>query len=382
MNLTDEQRNVRDLARRFAEDVIRPASVAADQEQKLPLEVIRQGWELGLTNLSLPVEFGGNGLPLVDQCIVVEELAWGCAGITTSLAANDLAMTPVVLGASDALKKQYLAPLAEEPTLAAFALTEPSAGSDVAGLRTVARRSAGGNGYSISGAKQFISNGSHAEWYVVFAKTAPDAGHRGISAFVVPREVGVVVDRKEDKLGQRASDTAGLSFDAVEIPAENLIGEENQGFYLAMQTLDRTRPTVAAASVGITRAALEHARDYAREREQFGQPITEFQAIQFLLADMATELAAARLLTEEAARLMDEGAEGATLMSSHAKRFAADAAMTASLNAVQIFGGYGYTKDYPVEKLMRDAKLMQIYEGTAQVQRVVIARQLLAGAVV
>jgi acyl-CoA dehydrogenase len=192
----------------------------------------------------------------------------------------------------------------------------------------------------------------------------------------------VVVDGKEDKLGQRASDTAGLSFDAVEVPAENLIGEENQGFYLAMQTLDRTRPTVAAASVGIARAALEHARDYAREREQFGQPIAEFQAIQFLLADMATDVAASRLLTQEAARLMDEGAENATLMSSHAKRFAADAAMNASLNAVQIFGGYGYTKDYPVEKLMRDAKLMQIYEGTAQVQRLVIARQVLAGAAV
>jgi acyl-CoA dehydrogenase len=382
MNLTDEQRNVRDLARRFAEDVIRPAAVAADREQKLPLDVMRQGWELGLTNLSLPAELGGNGLPLVDQCIVVEELAWGCAGITTSLAANDLAMTPVVLGASDALKKRYLAPLAEEPTLAAFALTEPSAGSDVAGLRTVARRSASGNGYSISGAKQFISNGSHAAWYVVFAKTDPNARHRGISAFVVPREAGVVVDRKEDKLGQRASDTAGLSFDAVEVPAENLIGEENQGFYLAMQTLDRTRPTVAAASVGIARAALEHARDYAREREQFGQPIAEFQAIQFLLADMATDVAASRLLTHEAARLMDEGAENATLMSSHAKRFAADGAMNASLNAVQIFGGYGYTKDYPVEKLMRDAKLMQIYEGTAQVQRLVIARQVLAGAAV
>jgi len=382
MHLTDEQRDVRDLARRFAEDVIRPAAVAADRDQTLPLDVITKGWELGLTNLSLPVGLGGNGLPLVDQCVVAEELAWGCAGITTSLAANDLAMTPVLLGASDALKKRYLAPLAEAPTLAAFALTEPSAGSDVAGLRTVARRTAGGHGYSISGAKQFISNGSHAEWYVVFAKTDPAAGHKGISAFIVPRAAGVVVDRKEDKLGQRASDTAGLSFDAVEVPAENLIGQEGHGFYLAMETLDRTRPTVAAASVGIARAALEHARDYARQREQFGQPIAALQGIQFLLADMATEVAAARLLTHEAARLTDNGAEDASLMSSHAKRFAADAAMSASVNAVQIFGGYGYTKDYPVEKLMRDAKLMQIYEGTAQVQRVVIARRVLAGAVV
>ncbi len=382
MDMTDQQRDVRDLARRFAQDIIRPAAVAADREQKLPLDVMKKGWEVGLTNLSLPVELGGNGLPSTDQCIVVEELAWGCAGITTSLAANDLAMTPVVLGASDDLKRRYLAPLAEAPTLAAFALTEPSAGSDVAGLRTIARRTAGGNGYSLSGSKQFISNGSHADWYVVFAKTDPDAGHKGMSAFIVPRDAGVVVDHKEDKLGQRASDTAGLSFDSVEIPAENLIGQEGQGFYLAMQTLDRTRPTVAAASLGIARAALEHARDYAREREQFGQPIAEFQGVQFLLADMATELAAARLLTHEAAGLTDEGSEGATLMSSHAKRFAADAAMSATLNAVQIFGGYGYTKDYPVEKLLRDAKLMQIYEGTAQVQRVVIARRVLAGAAV
>jgi acyl-CoA dehydrogenase len=382
MYMTDQQRDVRDLARRFAQDIIRPAAAAADRDQKLPLDVMKKGWEVGLTNLSLPVELGGNGLPSVDQSIIAEELAWGCAGITTSLAANDLAMTPVLLGGSDELKQRYLKPLAEAPTLAAFALTEPSAGSDVAGLRTIARRTAGGNGYALSGSKQFISNGSHADWYVVFAKTDPDAGHKGMSAFIVPRDAGVVVDHKEDKLGQRASDTAGLSFDSVEIPADHLIGQDGQGFYLAMQTLDRTRPTVAAASVGIARAALEYARDYACEREQFGQPIADFQGVQFLLADMATELAAARLLTREAARLKDEGSEGATLMSSHAKRFAADAAMSATLNAVQIFGGYGYTKDYPVEKLLRDAKLMQIYEGTAQVQRVVIARRVLAGAAV
>jgi acyl-CoA dehydrogenase len=244
----------------------------------------------------------------------------------------------------------------------------------------VAKRTRGGAGYTLNGSKVFITNGSHASWYVVFAKTDPDAGHKGISAFVVPREAGVVVDRNEDKLGQRASDTAGLSFDEVQIPAENLIGAEGQGFYIAMQTFDRTRPSVATASVGIARAALEYARDYALEREQFGKPIAELQAIQFLLADIATDVAASRLLTFEAASMVDRGAEGSSLMSSHAKRFAADAAMNASLNAVQIFGGYGYTKDYPVEKLFRDAKLMQIYEGTAQIQRVVIARHILSGA--
>jgi len=382
VELSDDQLAIRDLARRFAAEVIRPAAVQADREQKLPMDVMRKGWEVGLTNLSLPVSLGGNGLSLLDQSIVAEELAWGCSGMTTSLAANDLAMTPVLLGASDTLKQRYLAPLAEQPLLGAFALTEPSAGSDVASLRTTARPTDGGAGYTITGSKQFISNGSHADWYVVFAKTDPEAGHKGISAFLVPRDAGVVVDRKEDKLGQRASDTAGLSFDGVEIPAENRIGKEGQGFYLAMQTLDHTRPTVAASSVGIARAALEHSRDYAHERVQFDHPIAELQAIQFLIADMATDVAASRLLTREAADMMDRRLEGGTLMASHAKRFAADAAMNAAVNAVQIFGGYGYTKDYPVEKLLRDAKLMQIYEGTAQVQRVVIARRVLSGATV
>jgi acyl-CoA dehydrogenase len=378
--LTDEQLNIRDLAGRFATEEMRPRAAAADRDQTLPLDLVNKGWALGLTNLSLPRKFGGSELSSLDHVIVGEELAWGCAGMMTSLAANDLAMTPVLIGASDALKAKYLAPLAEEPLLASFALTEPSAGSDVAGLRMVAKRTRGGAGYTLNGSKVFITNGSHASWYVVFAKTDPDAGHKGISAFVVPREAGVVVDRKEDKLGQRASDTAGLSFDEVQIPAENLIGAEGQGFYIAMQTFDRTRPSVATASVGIARAALEYARDYALEREQFGKPIAELQAIQFLLADIATDVAASRLLTFEAASMVDRGAEGSSLMSSHAKRFAADAAMNASLNAVQIFGGYGYTKDYPVEKLFRDAKLMQIYEGTAQIQRVVIARHILSGA--
>jgi acyl-CoA dehydrogenase len=233
-----------------------------------------------------------------------------------------------------------------------------------------------GAGYTISGSKCFITNGGHAEFFTVFAKTDPDAGHRGISCFIVPREAGVVVDGHEDKMGQRASNTASVSFADVEIPADHRIGEENEGFRIAMTTLDHTRPSVAAMATGIARAAFEFALDYARERVQFGVPIAAHQAIQFLLADMATDIEAARLLAWKSAVLVDRG-ERATLVSSHAKRFAADIAMRVTTDAVQVYGGYGYIKDYPVEKLMRDAKVMQLYEGTAQIQRLVIAREIL-----
>ena len=256
--------------------------------------------------------------------------------------------------------------------LASFCLTEPEAGSDVSGMRTTAVRK--GDKYVLNGTKVFITNGSHADWYTVYAKTDKDAGHRGISAFVVPRDAGVVVDKKEDKLGQRASDTAMVSFNDVEIPADHLLGEENKGFKLAMMTLDRTRPGVAAAATGVARAAFEFARDYSKERVQFGVPIAMHQAIQFMIADMATKVEASRLLTWQSASLLDQGRSN-TLASSHAKRFAADSAMEVTTDAVQVYGGYGFIKDYPVEKLMRDAKIMQLYEGTSQIQRLVIARE-------
>jgi acyl-CoA dehydrogenase len=241
-------------------------------------------------------------------------------------------------------------------------------------MRTTAVKK--GDKYVINGTKCFITNGSHASWYTVYAKTDKEAGHRGISAFVVPRDAGVVVDKKEDKLGQRASDTAMISFNDVEIPAANLLGEENKGFKLAMMTLDRTRPGVSAMAVGIGQAAFEYARDYSKERVQFGVPIAMHQAIQFMIADMATKVEAARLLTWKSAALLDQG-ERNTLASSHAKRFAADAAMEITVDAVQVYGGYGFIKEYPVEKLMRDAKIMQLYEGTSQIQRLVIAREVL-----
>jgi acyl-CoA dehydrogenase len=264
--------------------------------------------------------------------------------------------------------------LTEAPRLASFCLTEPDAGSDVSGMRTRAVRK--GDRYVIRGQKCFITNGGHADWFTVYAKTDPDAGHRGISAFVVDKDDTVIVDKKEDKMGQRASNTATITFNDTEVPAENLLGAENKGFKIAMATLDRTRPGVAAMAVGIARAAFEFAVNYSKERVQFGVPIAMHQAIQFMIADMATDIEAARLLTWQSAVMLDQRRRN-TLQSSHAKRFAADTAMKVTTDAVQIYGGYGFIKDYPVEKLMRDAKIMQLYEGTSQIQRLVIARETL-----
>ena len=373
--LTDEQKDIRQLAHDFAEKEIRPVAWELDKDSTFPSEIIEQAWELGLMNSHIPEEYGGPGLDYLTGCLIEEELGWGCSGIGTSLMCNGLAAAPVGIGASDELKKQYLGMLTEEPKLASFCLTEPDAGSDVSGMRTSAVKK--GDKYVINGTKCFITNGSHAAWYTVYAKTDKEAGHRGISAFIVPRDAdGVVVDKKEDKLGQRASDTAMISFNDVEIPADHLIGEENKGFKLAMMTLDRTRPGVSAMAVGIAQAAFEFARDYAKERVQFGVPIAMHQAIQFMIADMATKIEAARLLTWKSGVELDQGKRN-TLVSSHAKRFAADTAMEVTVDAVQVYGGYGFIKEYPVEKLMRDAKIMQLYEGTSQIQRLVIAREVL-----
>jgi acyl-CoA dehydrogenase len=310
----------------------------------------------------------------MDEVLIEEELGWGCSGIGTSISCNGLASAPVVLGGSEQIKKTYLGMLTEAPKLASFCLTEPDAGSDVSGMRTRAVKQ--GDKYLINGSKTFITNGGYADWYTVYAKTDPDAGHRGISAFVVPRDAGVVVDKHEDKMGQRASDTSAITFNDVEVPAANLLGEENHGFKLAMMTLDRTRPGVAAMAIGIARAALEFAIEYSKERVQFGVPIAMHQAIQFIIADMATKVHVGRLATWNSAVLLDQGKPN-TLESSHAKRFAADSAMEVTTDAVQVYGGYGFIKDYPVEKLMRDAKIMQLYEGTSQIQRLVIARETL-----
>ena len=372
--LTEQQRNIRELAHDFAEKEIRPVAWEYDRDATWPERIISQAWEVGLMNSQLPEKYGGAGASYLDGVLIGEELAWGCAAIATTLGINELAAAPVRLGGSEKVKAEYLGMLTEEPKLASFCLTEPEAGSDVSAMRTSAVRR--GDKYVINGSKVFISNGGHADWYTVYAKTDKDAGHRGISAFVVPRDDTVTVDKHEDKMGLRASNTAAISFNETEVPAENLLGDENHGFKLAMMTLDRSRPGVAAMATGIARAAFEFATEYSKQRVQFGVPIAMHQGIQFMIADMATEIEAARLLTWQSAALLDQGKRN-TLQSSHAKRFAADTAMKVATDAVQIYGGYGFIKDYPVEKLMRDAKIMQLYEGTSQIQRLVIAREIL-----
>jgi acyl-CoA dehydrogenase len=376
LTLTDEQKDLRDLAHSFAEKDIRKVAWDYDRDGTWPQDIIEKAWEIGLMNTHVAEEYGGPGLDYLSGCLIEEEMGWGCSGIGTSLMANGLASAPVGLGGSVEVKKKYLGMLTEAPRLASFCLTEPDAGSDVSGMKTTATKK--GDKYVINGSKCFITNGGYADWFTVYAKTDRDAGHRGISAFVVPKDDTVTVDKKEDKLGQRASNTATITFNETEIPAENLLGEENHGFKLAMMTLDRTRPGVAAMAVGIGRAALEFASDYSKERVQFGVPIAMHQAVAFMIADMATKVEAARLLVWQSAVLLDQGHRN-TLAASHAKRFAADSAMEVATDAVQVYGGYGFIKEYPVEKLMRDAKIMQLYEGTSQIQRLVIAKELLMG---
>ncbi len=372
--LTDEQQSICELAHDFAEKEMRPVAWEYDRDGTWPQAILEKAWELGLMNSFLPVEYGGPGLGVFDGVLIGEEIAWGCSGIGTSLSCNKLASTPILLAASERLKKDYLGRLSDGPLLASFCLTEPDAGSDVSGMKTTAVRK--GDKWVINGSKCFITNGEYANWYTVYAKTDKDAGHRGISCFIVPRDAGVTVDKHEDKMGQRASNTATITFNDVEIPLDHLVGEENKGFKIAMMTLDHTRPGVAGMATGVARAALEFAVDYSKERVQFGVPIAMHQAIQFIIADMATKVYLARLATWQSAVLIDQGKRN-TIESSHAKRFAGDIAMEVTTDAVQVYGGYGFIKDYPVEKLMRDAKILQLYEGTAQIQRLVIARETL-----
>ena len=374
--LTDEQKDLREMAHNFSEKEIRKVAWEYDKEGDWPQDVIEKAWEVGLMNTHVPAEYGGPGLDYLSGCLIEEELAWGCSGIATSIGANGLAGAPVALGGSESVKKEYLGMLTEEVKLASFCLTEPDAGSDVSGMKTTATKQ--GDKWVINGSKCFITNGGYADWYTVYAKTDKDAGHRGISAFVVPRDDTVIIDKKEDKMGQRASNTATVTFNETEIPVGNLLGEENKGFKLAMMTLDRTRPGVGAMATGIARAAFEFACEYSKERQQFGVPIAMHQAIAFMIADMATKVEASRLLTWQSASLLDNGLRN-TLAAAHAKRFASDSCMEVAVDAVQVYGGYGFIKDYPVEKLMRDAKIMQLYEGTSQIQRLVIAKEVLMG---
>src|SRR5688572_792005 len=361
--LTDEQKALRHLAREFAENEIRPKAAEYDEHSTHPVDIIQKAHEIGLMNPHVPEEHGGLGLPGFEGMLIGEELSWGCAGIAVSIVANTLGAGPVLLAGTDEQKREWLPPLLEEPIVCSFGLSEPDAGSDVARIKTTAERR--GDEYVLNGSKTFITNAGHAAWTVVFAKTDASKGHRGLSAFIVPMDSpGVTVEKHLDKMGQRATDTSAFSLQEVVVPAANRIGEEGDGFKIAMLTLDFTRPGTAAGAVGVAQAAFDFAVEYAKERVTFDVPIAMHQGVNFLVADMATEIEAARLLVWQAAWMLDSGyGRKATLYSSFAKRFAADTAMKVTTDAVQIFGGYGYIKEYPVEKLMRDAKLFQIYEA-------------------
>lgn len=375
--LSDDHQAFRDLAHDFAANEVRPAAAHYDQTMKYPWEVIRKAHELGLMNTHVPEEYGGMGLGAFPGALISEELAWGCTGIGTALEANGLALAPVLLGASHELKQKYVAPMMEEPRMAAYAVTEPGAGSDVAGMATTAVRK--GDKYILNGSKMWITNAGVADWYFVVAYTDRSSKHKGMTAFIVEKDwAGVEVGKKEINLGQRCSDTRGISFTDVEVPVENVIGVEGKGWLLAMGAFDHTRPLVASAAVGLARASMEYAIDYALERKSMGKPIAQHQAISFMIADMAKDIEAARLLVWKAAWTADQGRPNTTL-ASMAKAFAADAAHRIASDAVQIFGGYGFNTEYPVEKLLRDSKIFQIYEGTSQIQRLIIARNVLAG---
>jgi acyl-CoA dehydrogenase len=372
--LGDELLSLQETARRFADEEIIPVAARYDVSGEFPYEILRKAWELGLSHMLIPEDNGGVGLSLVAACVAVEEISRGCSGMTTSIISHDLGLTPILVGGSEDQKREWLTPCTEEFKVFAFCLSEPGAGSDVAGMQLHAEKD--GDDYVLNGTKAWITNGGVADLYTVFATLDRSKRHAGITAFVLARDTpGLTPGKKEDKMGQRASDTCVIHFDDVRIPARQRLGAEGEGFKIAMATLDRTRPLIGALATGIARRALEESLAYSKERKAFGQAIGEFQAVQFMLADMAKDIEASRLLTLQSAWLLDQG-RSASKQSSMAKCFATDAAMKATTDAVQIFGGNGYTKEYPVEKLMRDAKLMQIYEGTNQIQRVVIAREL------
>ena len=374
--LTTEQKELQKLAFTFARDVVRPAAPHHDESGDWPDAVMKQAWELGLVNAHSPESVGGLGLGTFEGVLIDEELGWGCTGIATAMTANTLAQTPIIVAGTDEQKKKWLGRFAEAPLLCSYAVTEPGAGSDVAGIKTVAVKK--GNEYVINGTKMWITGAGHANWFFVLAKTDATAGHKGMSGFIVDASLpGVIVGKKENNMGQRASDTRAVTFEDVVIPADCLLGNEGEGFKIAMKAFDHTRPLVAAAAVGLGRAAMEHAINYAKERKAFGGPISLFQGVSFMIPDMATKVEASRLLVWKAGAEIDAGRRN-TMIAAMAKRFAADSAMEIAVDAVQVFGGNGFNREYPVEKLMRDAKIMQIYEGTSQIQRVIIGRELFA----
>lgn len=373
--LTEEQKALQELAREFALKEMRPQAAKYDKGGEFPEEIIQKAFEAGFVTCNIPEKFGGGGLKDFDMALISEELSAGCAGMFTTIMASSLAFTPLILFGTEEQKEKFLTPFTKKQSLAAFCLTEREAGSDAGALKTKAEKA--GPEYVINGSKCFITNGGIASLYVVFANTEPEKGARGISAFIVPRDTpGITIGKEEDKMGHRASNTVELFFDGVRVPEENLLGKEKMGFIMAMKTLDKTRAFVGAAGVGVAKAAMEYAIDYAKTRVQFGKPIAVFQNTSFKIAQMAMDIQAARHLVWHAAWLMDQGLPCGK-ESAMAKCFASDVAMRVTTEALQIFGGYGYMRDYPMEKLMRDAKLLQIYEGTNEIQRWIISREII-----
>ena len=375
--LTDDQRAIRDLARKLSRERIAPHAARYDEAEAYPEDSMRAILESGLFGIWVPEEYGGNDLGCLALSLVAEEIAWACAATATQYLDQPLGGLPILLAGTAEQKKKYLPRLATGELLAAYSLSEPGAGSDAAGLKTIAARK--GDRYVLNGSKQWCTNGDHADVITVFATVDPTKRAKGVTAFLVEKGMpGFAVGKKEKKMGIRASPTVALHFTDCEVPVEQRLGAEGDGFTLAMRTLDMTRPATGAMAVGIGQAALDAAVGYAKERQQFGQAIASFQGIQFMLADMAMLVHSARLMVHHAARQVDAGITGNTYEASMAKCWAADAAMKVATDAIQVLGGYGYTREFPVERFFRDAKIMQIYEGTSQIQRVVIARELLA----
>jgi alkylation response protein AidB-like acyl-CoA dehydrogenase len=378
INLTDEQRQFRAALRQFCEDKIAPRAAEVDRNAEYPWDNYEAIKNMELPALGVPAEYGGAGADHVTQAIMVEELSRVCASTSLIVLISKLGMIPVMRWGSEELKREYLPRLATGDIQCSYCLSEPDAGSDVASMKTRAVRD--GDSYVLSGSKYWITNAGISDTYTVFAKTDPDGGHRGISCFLVEKSwAGFRIGKLEEKLGVRGSPTGEVILDEVRVPASHRIGEEGQGFYIAMATLDRSRPTIGAQAVGIAQGAIDYAAGYLKQRQQFGKPIAEFQGLQFMLADMALKTEAARALVHKACAMVDEDDPHGelTVTGAMAKCFASDVAMEVTTNAVQLLGGYGYTKEFPVERYMRDAKITQIYEGTNQIQRVVIAKRLL-----
>lgn len=373
-NFTQDQKDIVDTVKKFAKNEIIPVAQKMDDEGIFPKEIMKQCWELGFLNTCIPAEYGGVGFSALDSVLISETLAWGCMGINTSFMANDLALLPILIGGNEDQKKKWLGSFTSEFKIASFCLTEPGNGSDAAGIKT--QFTDKDDHWEINGEKMWITNAGHADLFVVYGTIDPEKRYDGISCLVVEAGTeGIELGKKEDKMGHRSSDTRGIRFNKVKVPKENMLGNPGDGWKIAMKTLDHSRPLVASSAIGGAQRAVDESKKYALERVQFNVPIAKHQAIQMMISDMSMKLEASKLLTYKAAWLLDNGLPS-TQVASMAKAYASDSCMQITTDAVQIYGGYGYSKEYPVEKLMRDAKLIQIYEGTSQIQRLVIAREV------